>query len=549
MTVRKPRILFVGEASWLSTGFATYNREIMKRLHATGKYEIAEMGAYGSNQDAQSQSLPWRFFGTLPTNEREQEIYQRDRRNEFGSYKAEGILVEFQPDIVFDARDPWMFDFLVQNRFRKNYKLILTPTVDSEPQRRDWVDELFKKADVICTYSRYGKRVLETEKIAVKEVLSPGVDLNVFKPLNKAEVRKEWCLNKDLFVIGTVMRNQKRKLFPDLFHAYELLRNRHRNDQDIQKSVLLCHTSFPDVGWDLPELLYRSQLQRHVIFTYTCDSCHNTFLSWFIPGDAKGNGPCVKCGAKTAHMTTTHKGYSVEDLAKVYNLMDVYVQVSICEGWGVPIVEAKACGVPGLYQDYSAMEDHVQNGGGLPVKIDRMYTESETMAQRSLPDIEDLAAKLKTLIKDKARLKRLQEEARKVAEEKHDWEVTTKKLEGIIDGLTLHDRSKTWDAVPNVKFVNPMRPPNGMSDSDFIYWCYINILGRKPEEKGFNDWMNSLQNGVPREKVENFFRSEIEMTNTFEQKRWKTSLDIRGIVIEQSKLPKIANNVIPGMLV
>jgi glycosyltransferase involved in cell wall biosynthesis len=549
MTGRKPRILFVGEASWLSTGFATYNREILRRLHATGKYEIAEMGAYGSNMDHQAQALPWRFFGTLPTNEREQEIYQRDRRNEFGGYKAEGVLVEFQPDIVFDARDPWMFDFLVQNRFRKNYKLILTPTVDSEPQRRDWVDDLFKKADAVCTYSRFGKRVLEVEKIPVAEVLSPGVDLEVFKPLDKAEIRKEWCLNKDLFVIGTVMRNQKRKLFPDLFQAFELLRARHRNDPDIQKTVLLCHTSFPDVGWDLPELLYRSALQRHVIFTYKCDNCNNTFLSWFIPGDSKGHGRCVKCGENAAHMPTTHKGYSVDDLAQIYNLMDVYVQTSICEGWGVPIVEAKACGIPGLYQNYSAMEDHVQNGGGMPIKVERMYTESETMSKRSLPDIEDLAAKLKTLIKDKARLKKLSEEARAVAVEKHDWTITTKKLESIIDKMDLPDRSKTWDAPPNVKFVAPSRSPQGLSDPEFIYWCYINILGRKPEEKGFSDWMNSLKNGTPRDKIENFFRSEIDMSNAFEQKRWNTSMALRGIPVEQRKLAPINTNIIPGMLI
>lgn len=545
----KKRVLFVGEASWLSTGFATYQREIMKRLHATGKYEIAEMGAYGHQMDENVRSLPWRFFGVLPANQKEKEVYQRDRRNEFGAYKAEGVLAEFQPDIVFDARDPWMFDFLVQNRFRNNYKLILTPTVDSDPQRKDWLDNLFRKADVVCTYSRYGKRVLELEKIKVEDVLSPGVDLDIFRPRDREEMRSEWCLNKNLFVIGTVMRNQRRKLFPELFEAYALLRQRNRKDPDIQGSVLLCHTSWPDVGWDLPELLYRSQIQRHVIFTYLCDNCDNTFLSWFIPGDSKGMGTCVKCGEQKAHMPTTHKGYSVEDLAQVYSLMDVYVQTSICEGWGVPIVESKACGVPGLYQDYSAMEDHVQNGGGLPVRVDRLYTEPDTMAKRSLPDIEDMANKLKSLIKDKARLAKLGQEARKCAEEKHNWDFTSKKLERILDDLEIHDRSKTWNAPPSIRLATNSRPPIGIADEEFVYWCYLTYLGRKPDPKGFNDWMNSLKNGNSRESVEAFFMSQVNTDNAFEQKRWETSLAIRGLPPQSMAKQKVDTNIMPGVIV
>ncbi len=43
---RKRRILFIGEASFLATGFSTYWQEVIKRLHATGEFEIAEMGSY-----------------------------------------------------------------------------------------------------------------------------------------------------------------------------------------------------------------------------------------------------------------------------------------------------------------------------------------------------------------------------------------------------------------------------------------------------------------------------------------------------------------------
>ena len=42
MSDKKLRVLMVSEASFLSSGFGTYTREILKRLHGAEKYEIAE---------------------------------------------------------------------------------------------------------------------------------------------------------------------------------------------------------------------------------------------------------------------------------------------------------------------------------------------------------------------------------------------------------------------------------------------------------------------------------------------------------------------------
>src|SRR5687767_14968011 len=111
----KPKILFCSEANWLSTGFASYSRELLKRLHATGKYEMAEMGSYGSALDERARSCPWKFYGVLPTNEEEKRVYKADRRNEFGLYKFDHIVADFQPDIILEMRDPWMIDHVVNS--------------------------------------------------------------------------------------------------------------------------------------------------------------------------------------------------------------------------------------------------------------------------------------------------------------------------------------------------------------------------------------------------------------------------------------------------
>lgn len=556
--MEKRRILFCGESSWLSTGFATYNREILQRLHDTGKYILAEMGAYGSENMPQAQELQWKFYGVLPRDENEKRIYDSNPTNAFGGYKIDSVLADFQPDIVFDARDPWMTIHLQSSKFRDCYKLVLMPTVDSAPQRKDWLNNLFAKADSLLTYSRYGKRVLNEAGLSVDCVPSPGIHTDKFKPLDRITVRDKYQIKPSLFIVGTVMRNQKRKLFPELFEVYAKLRSKYRMTKKnknnakvvrVYHSVLLCHTSWPDNGWNIPELLERHGLTRHVIFTYKCEGCANVFHSWFIPCDQQGNALCRICGEKKAHMPNTHSGVNEEQLIEIYNLMDIYVQPAICEGWALPIMEAKACGVPGLYQNYSAMEDHVQNGGGLPIKIGRFYTECETMAIRSLPDNDDFLMKLETLFFDAKKRKRLSEEARRVAVKLHHWDVSAKKIDNLFSTLPLNKRDTTWDSKPKFKTLIDQRAPDNYSDEDFVHWCYTNILGRVPDKKGFSDWMGVLQKDSNRGPVEQFFRSEIEDHNTFEEIRWNNSLRLRNISLEAEEEPDSQPNMIPGMLV
>ena len=58
----KPRILFVNESSALNTGYSTYGREILSRLHNTGKYDIAELATYILPYDSRLQGTPWKVF-------------------------------------------------------------------------------------------------------------------------------------------------------------------------------------------------------------------------------------------------------------------------------------------------------------------------------------------------------------------------------------------------------------------------------------------------------------------------------------------------------
>ena len=73
--MRKKRILFCGEATYLNTGYATYLREVMSRIHATGKYEIAEFASYGKDDDPRASAIPWPFYGNMPSNKEQEQKY------------------------------------------------------------------------------------------------------------------------------------------------------------------------------------------------------------------------------------------------------------------------------------------------------------------------------------------------------------------------------------------------------------------------------------------------------------------------------------------
>ena len=76
--MRKKRILFCSEATFLNTGYATYTREILNYLHSTGKYELAEMAAYGERNDPRATDIPWKYYGVVPNQNSERQILRRN---------------------------------------------------------------------------------------------------------------------------------------------------------------------------------------------------------------------------------------------------------------------------------------------------------------------------------------------------------------------------------------------------------------------------------------------------------------------------------------
>ena len=125
--MRKPRILWCGESSYLHTGYAIYGREVLNRLHATGKYEIAEFSSYGKPDSPEINSIPWKYYSNMPSTDEEWDQYNSIATNQFGVWRFEDVCIDFKPDIVCDIRDWWMLNHEGSSIFRPFYHWMIMP--------------------------------------------------------------------------------------------------------------------------------------------------------------------------------------------------------------------------------------------------------------------------------------------------------------------------------------------------------------------------------------------------------------------------------------
>ena len=320
-----------------------------------------------------------------------------------------------------------MLGYQSQSPLRDYYHWAIMPTVDSAPQRPEWVD-VFSMADGVFTYSDWSGKVLRDESggsIDPVASASPGVDIEKFTPVsNKSSHKQEMGLFGDIKIIGTVMRNQKRKLYPDLFKAFRRYLDcceESGQTELAKKTFLYCHTSYPDVGWDFPILLKEFGLGNKVLFTYYCRQSKKCFPSFFH--GAQAVSPFTN--TITAVMPSVVQGITDEQLRDVICLFDVYIQYAICEGFGMPQVEAASCGVPIMSVDYSAMSDVVRKLDGYPIKVKRLFRELETGAYRAMPDNEDLAQSLVRFFSSPEPVRQRRGfKARELVVKNYTWDIT-----------------------------------------------------------------------------------------------------------------------------
>lgn len=493
----KKKILMCTEFSQMATGYSVYSKEVLSRLYYQyPEFEVAELACYTTASNPKIKEVPWLVFANKPEkNTPEYSEYKSNPIAEFGEFSFNSVLLNFQPDIVFDIRDFWMVAFEGTSPFRDFYYWSVMPTVDAAPQNMEWV-EAYADAHSIFTYSEFGRDTLKEQSNDINfiDVASPCASENFCPVADKAKHKQDFGISPETYVLGTVMRNQRRKLYPELFKVFRAYLDE-TNRKDV---VLYCHTAFPDVGWNIPELLIEYDLSSRVLFTYKCKKCNKISCSFF--SDAIKF--CNNCNSLASLIAGLNNPISETELASVYNLFDVYVQYANSEGFGMPQLEAVQCGVPICSVNYSAMQSVIENVGGFAINVLEYVLEAETGCKRAIPDNQHMLSLLIELFdKPKQDLMAIGEQMRQRSIKKYNWDNTAKKWADHFLSLEKAPLSRTWHSAPRIINTPPINKDLIMP-TDQANFLIAQVLGR-PEWIGKHLWRRLVRDLTYRTTVEN----------------------------------------------
>ena len=300
------------------TGYGAQTRLFAPRIRDLG-HRVAISAFWGLN----GAPMEWEGMAVFPGDET------------FGNRLLLGLVEQHEADLVISLVDPWVLDAKKMNTI----PLACWTPIDRDPCM-DRVSRFLEQSGARpIAMSRFGKRMLRDE--GLDPLFVPhGIDTRVFRPREDADaMRRRMKIPDDGFVIGMVANNKSdappRKAFPQVFQAFAQLRAEH----DDAYLYMHCHAA-PADGINLAILAER------------CG----------IPSDA----------IRYTNPLAMELGMSDERIAELYTVFDVLANPSYGEGFGIPLIEAQACGTPVIATDWTAMTELCGPGSWL-VGGDRWY--------------------------------------------------------------------------------------------------------------------------------------------------------------------------------
>lgn len=265
----------------------------------------------------------------------------------FGGDQRAGMVITYC--------DPWALDHEVL----KHLNVACWMPIDHDPVPPRVMMVLKESGAVPIVWCRWAEQMLWDAGIQDFEYVPLAVDPEVFYPLRtdetKADIRQRLGFPVDAFIVGMVAANlgaPGRKCFPENLEAFK---------------------GFLDK---------RSAKKPAHLYLHT--DANGVHRGVYLPYLVEGLGLNGSVGY--APQYGYRLGLPGSDLRNRYVACDVLLATSRAEGFGLPILEAQACGIPVITTNFSSMPE--LTFAGLCVNGQRMYTDLQSW--QVTPDIQQV---------------------------------------------------------------------------------------------------------------------------------------------------------------
>jgi glycosyltransferase involved in cell wall biosynthesis len=310
------KFLWVSNAPWSHSGYGSQTRQVGRRIVADG-HTIE----YSAND------------GTRGSHEFEGSIVRGSGADRYSRDKVREDFVRSEADWAIVLYDPWVYTERMQDPFSGFRNVAGWVPVDHFPVPPSMVPWLADHTAIAM--SQYGRDRLLEASAHLKADGGRGFDVfyaphaiePVFAP-TESDVRKRLDIPDDAFLIGIVAANTgglyyDRKGFGDMLQAAADFMTRH---PDAYLYIHALHTGHE--GIHLPILTQ----------VVNIDPSHIRWVDQYDYKDA---------------------AISDAQMAELYTAFDVLLATSRGEGFGIPVLEAQACGTPAIVSNWTAQPELV----------------------------------------------------------------------------------------------------------------------------------------------------------------------------------------------
>lgn len=345
------RLLYTSNAFWANSGYGIQGRSLLPRL--------ARLPEFGGTDNIAM--FAWYGLQGGIHNVDGIQVYPAGV-DPYGNDIIEAHTKDFRANVVISLIDVWV----MQETARKVAPALWLPwtPIDHDPIP-DVVLNALKDAHLTLSYSKWGAEMLNAVGIK-NEYIPHGVEPEIYQFLHamKDNVREfkqnVFRMNPGAHLTVMVAAN---KGYPDRKAFQVQLRAWAEFAKDKPDAKLYLHTEPTTMygGLDLPKLCQNLGIGDKVIFPDR--------YQYF-------------------------KGIPQQYMSLMYNAADIFMGNAMAEGFGIPIIEAQACGTPVIVTDFSAMPELVR-WGHMVKPADMFWTPMN--AWQAWPDVYGITDALHTL--------------------------------------------------------------------------------------------------------------------------------------------------------